>query len=238
MPGSKREQVLTLLLAAVAAVLAALLAAEWSLLNRDGSSSARPSAPRATGTMDRPADGEDFALPALEAYPEMVQRPLFMENRRPGVDVPEAPPPPPPATPMTLKLMGVVQTPSGKTALFVDAKGKYQRRKPGDTLDGWVLVELTPDRATLQQGDRREQLTLLKKRPKPPPNVQPPPPPAGQPPRPGQPGFPGQPVYPGQPPVQQPSQPYDNGGEVPEDGSDPGVDGEAADDSMEENANP
>jgi hypothetical protein len=213
-----REVLLTLVLAMAAAALAFLVAAEWLLLDGARRRSAQTPPVRATGTLEAPPSaGPDFSLPALEAYPETVNRPLFMENRRPGVDVVEAPPPPAPVTPMNLKLMGVVQTPAGKTALLVDGKGKYQRKRTGDTLDSWMLVDIGSNQVTFQQGDKRESVTLLKKRPKA-PNA-----PMGAPPMPGQP--PGQPPRPGQAipqPVGIPQPPmppanFDN------DGQDPGM---------------
>lgn len=214
MPKWTRDYLATLVLAAVAVVMALAFAVEWAGVSRLYRSNAAPLSVRTPGPEEsEPEDGQDFELPGLDDYEQMIQRPLFMETRRPGEAVAEQPPPPPPQTPLNLKLMGVVATPKGKLALLADAKGKYKRLKKNDTLDGWTLVELGSDRVTMQQGDERKDLPLLKVKPKPPPGA------LGQP---GQPGQPRQvPNAPARPPPQPP--PADTGEieqEFPEDETD------------------
>lgn len=199
MPKWSRDYLLTALLGGLALVLSLAVAVEWTVLARHRRQNLQ-APPAKTAPLPEPEVGEeDFELPALDDYEQMAERPLFMENRRPGSEVAETAAPPPPPTPMNLKLMGIVLAPEGKTALLVDGKGKYKRLKAQDALDGWVLVELGADRVTMQQGDKREDLPLLKKRPKIAPPPQPGAPPPGQPPRPGQ-----RPPPPPPPPVPQP----------------------------------
>lgn len=200
------DQVVTTLLGAVAAAMLLVLAVEWVILARHRAETLRPVAvrPAPAPAAEEQAD-QPFGLPPIQNFREMVERPLFMDTRRPGPEGPDEPPPPPPSTPMVLKLMGVVWTPTGKLALMTDAKGKYKRLKLNDTLDGWTLVELGSDRVGMTQGDKRETVTLLKKRPKLPPGAPPPPPtPAGTIPRPGSvpPPTSGRPQIPQPPPVE------------------------------------
>jgi hypothetical protein len=227
MPKWSRDYLLTALLGAIALMLALAVAVEWSVLaNRSGEKlQSAPVKPAPVGEPE--AAGVDFKLPPLDRYRQMTERPVFMENRRPGVDVVEVvPPPPPPPTPMNLKLMGIVSTPKEKTALLLDNKGKYKRLKAQDLVDGWVLVELGVDKVTLQQGDRREVLPLLKKKPKVPA------PPGG--PQMGQLPPPGVPPRPGQKPVPVPTPmlpPGQTAEDMPEDGSDPNAQEEDTDNS-------
>ena len=69
-------------------------------------------------------------------------------------------------TPLDLKLMGMIFSPTGKTALLVDPKGKYKRVKEGGVVNGWVLKELKTDRVIMQQDGEIKELPLLKVKPK------------------------------------------------------------------------
>jgi hypothetical protein len=110
---------------------------------------------------------EAFDFPDIGAFDELVQRPLFIEGRRPPQEsAGEEGPIVKPHTPLNAKLMGVVFSPRSVTALLVDAKGKYKRVKKGGVVDDWTLVELHGDRVILEQGGERQELFLLKKRQK------------------------------------------------------------------------
>ena len=131
---------LSLLLAAICAGLGLLLVGEWYSVDR------MLRLPQASKTADR--DDEDmpdigfFEFPDLGEFEEMVERPLFVEGRRPPPEVVEEPPPPVARTPLDLKLMGMVFSPSGKTALLVDPKGKYKRVKEGGIVEGLSLIHI------------------------------------------------------------------------------------------------
>lgn len=214
-----RDYLLPSILGCAAAALSLALAIEWVVLAKGNHNPAPPPAKaRAAPDAEDGGAAKEFDLPEENEYAQMADRPLFMENRRPGADTAAEPPPPPPATPMALKLMGIVWTPQGKLALVADAKGKYKRLKPQDSLDGWTLVELGTDKVTMLQGDRREELTLLKKRPKAPaggPQPVPGQPAPGQPMRPGQRPMPPQPIQP--PPIQpDPMMPDEENPDMPE----------------------
>lgn len=171
MPIRSRDYLLTSLLAALAVVLALLLAIEWSTLaNQRGPASGTPPGRTGGPETDEPLAAAKFELPELDRYVQTVERPLFMETRQPGAEATSTAPPPAPPTPMHFKLMGVIRTPRQAIALIVDDKGKYRRLRLHDPpVDGWTLVEMDQDRVTMEQGDQREVLPLLKPRAAPPP---------------------------------------------------------------------
>ena len=154
----------TALLATLALLLSCIMLMEWVLLSQNV-------APSEIRDRSRPAidagapSAEAFEFPEEDHYQEMANRPLFMESRRPGQVQAKVEPSMEPTsnTPMTLKLMGIVHTPNHDTALLVDEKGKYKRLKLNDSLNGWALIDLGSDKATLQQNESKETLKLMKK---------------------------------------------------------------------------
>ncbi|MEW6037098.1 MAG: hypothetical protein AB1648_02425 [Pseudomonadota bacterium] len=155
---------LSLLLAVVCAGLGLLLVGEWYSVDR------MHRIPQVSKAADKaPAEEPElapFEFPDLGEFEELVERPLFVEGRRPPPEVVEEPPPPVARTPLDLKLMGMIFSPSGKTALLVDPKGKYKRVKQGGVVNGWVLKELKTDGVVMQQDGETKELPLLKAKPK------------------------------------------------------------------------
>jgi len=108
-----------------------------------------------------------YELPALENYAATIERPLFMESRRPAEE--DTSQPEPVAVekrPLNLKLMGVASTPDHAVGLFVDAKGKYKRLHKNDTMDGWKVFGLEPGKAIMEQDGTHEELKVFKLKPK------------------------------------------------------------------------
>lgn len=110
---------------------------------------------------------EGLALPAVSEFSETIERPLFMETRRPSPPPPPGPPPrsEPPA-PVSFQLMGVIESPKGRLALIAEAKGKYRRLRLKDAIDGWEVTEIRDDRLFLEQGGLKQDIGLTKKRAK------------------------------------------------------------------------
>jgi hypothetical protein len=110
---------------------------------------------------------DGLGLPAVHEFSETVERPLFMETRRPSPPAPPGPPPrsEPPA-PVTFQLMGVIESPKGRLALIAEAKGKYRRLHLKDAIDGWEVTEIRDDRLFLEQGGLKQDIGLTKKRAK------------------------------------------------------------------------
>lgn len=107
-----------------------------------------------------------FHLPASGAYGEIAARPLFVATRRPEAPIPVEPPPPekPPAgSEKTFLLLGVMVTPTLTTVLLrpEEPNAKTVRVKPGETVGGWLLETVFPNRVVLRQGQTVQELTLV-----------------------------------------------------------------------------
>jgi len=98
-------------------------------------------------------------LKPLDAYDEIIDRPLFIDGRKPienkgiieTVNV---------NSNLDVKLTGVVVNPDDMIALFVDKQHKKYRVRPGDVIQGWEIDELLPDRVIMKQGSNRLELLL------------------------------------------------------------------------------
>ncbi len=110
----------------------------------------------------------EFVLPPKESFSEIVERPLMIQGRRAVSENSAEPIIAGPASrgDMQIRLMGVVMTPDGMTALMQDGKGAYQRLQIDGSIDGWELAEMHKDRVVLKQGGSREELKLRKPKPK------------------------------------------------------------------------
>lgn len=108
-----REYGLALLLLAGSGLLALVLLAEWAHYRGKQSGLKRRLAEKVEVRLQAPpAQAADYALPDLESYAQTVERPLFMEGRRPAeadASLPDTPVAE--KTPLGVKLMGVVFTP-------------------------------------------------------------------------------------------------------------------------------
>lgn len=163
---------LTGVLLILTSLLGALLTGEWLHLRKKPSNQGLKENTATISTPETGLTADNFVLPGVNEYQQMVERPLFLESRRPPPPkseeppTPPSPPPPEKATPVNFKVMGILSTPEGRMALIADAKGKYKRLKAKDSLDGWQISEIKPDRLLIEQGPFKEDLSLLKKRPK------------------------------------------------------------------------
>jgi hypothetical protein len=112
---------------------------------------------------------------------ELMERPLFWASRRPPEPEPEeeptaAPPPPPPPPPRDLTVTGVAKRGDQWTVL-IKRRHETIRLQAGETLDGWTVEEVTPDRVRLRAGRSTVDLPLYD-----PPVAPPPVEPVAQPP--------------------------------------------------------
>jgi len=162
-----RDYGLSLLLLAASGLLAGALLLEWTHFRGERADLASRMASKAEVKQESIANKEEtYTFPDIEEYSQMTERPLFIEGRHPP-EGEEAPVESNIAhSPLTLKLMGVVVTPRDKTALLVDARGKYKRARKNTVVDGWKLVDIGQDKVTLAQGDEQTELKLLKPKPK------------------------------------------------------------------------
>ncbi len=110
----------------------------------------------------------DLMQRSEESYADMVNKPLFIEGRKP---VAEPSPEQLQANAVTIKfdwlLNGVYTTTKGLSALFSRAtikvpKDNHRKIKPGDHLDGWKLTEIHKDKVILTLDGNRKELLLRK----------------------------------------------------------------------------
>jgi hypothetical protein len=144
-------------LAGVAALLGGYLAYDYLGTSPDGS----VDAPVAGAVGERPAAVKLNPLEDLDAqaYPAIVDRPLFNPSRQPRPPEPVAPPPPPvveqpppeqppPPPPMgpgpeDYKLLGVASGPDGRVAaLRIAASGDVVYLRKGESVDNWTVVDV------------------------------------------------------------------------------------------------
>lgn len=116
MPKRYRELLLPLAMLAVAALLAMVLLGQWLHYRHQEADLEARLAAKVEAKLPEPTEEvESFSLPGLEDYQEMVERPLFLESRRP---VPQDETLPDTAEeekrPLTVKLMGTVLTPGSQ----------------------------------------------------------------------------------------------------------------------------
>jgi hypothetical protein len=110
-----------------------------------------------------------LAIPKMPAktatanFEAIVARPLFLEPRRP------APPKPLAAAadqqqaatpPFAATLLGVIVSPSVKSAIVRLASGKSVTVAEGETVEGWQLKRVTPEAAQFQQRTATTELAF------------------------------------------------------------------------------
>ena len=113
-----------------------------------------------------------FAIPPVSQYSEIIERPLFLTDRRPVHE--EAPPPeaplPEPPKDEKLTLLGVVLAPDITMALVQDDKtGKVARLRIGEQVNGWQLQSVQINRISLSSGGAVLELPLERNKRRPPP---------------------------------------------------------------------
>ena len=109
-----------------------------------------------------PADSSPaLALPPLSVFQEISRRPLFTETRRPAIRA--AAPQVQAAPELDLLLTGVVTADSGAIA-FLRLKGRppIVRATAGQTVQGWRVDQILPDRIVLSHGESRRELRVGK----------------------------------------------------------------------------
>lgn len=159
----------------VVVVVATLLGTEYFFLQREIEAKLKHPKPQHT------APEGDLTLPQLhrnlpppERLSAFIQHPIFFEGRQlPPTELPKddrkkLQSPPPPKPPPKVTLVAILETPeTGKMALL--QSGKVLRVRLGDEVEGWRVVAIEHDRVVLEQGGKRQELLLFKKRPERPP---------------------------------------------------------------------
>ena len=145
------------LLALLSLLLSLLFAAElWWYLGRDRQLVPPPVRTPVSATQETVLPPKAaFKLPDEANYEEILERPLFVEGRRPPSDEPEeeAPAPVQQDLPLPkLSLVGVYTTPKGTTALVRNLATKDTVRvRLGDRFEGWEVSEIDDQRLVLKK---------------------------------------------------------------------------------------
>ncbi|TAN46979.1 MAG: hypothetical protein EPN21_18755 [Methylococcaceae bacterium] len=168
-----REYETPLLLGCLALLLALAVAGEW-LWKSAGQRSLRAQLSGSGGTAGvstEAANAKAFELPPLEHFDAIVERPLFIQGRRP-VSAEEAVAATP-DKPFDWQLHGIVKGPDGALILLKDKAGHHHKLPAGEKLDGWELAEIADDRVVMLRGEARQTLMLQKPKPKTPAKPEP-----------------------------------------------------------------
>jgi general secretion pathway protein N len=106
----------------------------------------------------------DFSLPPLTHYHEIVERPLFMPDRKPQQpDEQQAPTAAVTVNPPQARLIGTVITPAKRQALIQDlTAGKVVRVEQGMPVQDWQVKEILPDRLVLARAGGQPQELMLR----------------------------------------------------------------------------
>lgn len=126
---------------------------------------AAPSAAAAATLADDDASLPEFGStaltpPALAALADMLERPLFYDDRR-MPQPPEVKAAPPPPKPLMLSLQGVALAGGSRVAVLRNTSNKLLLQlAEGDMHDGWTLDELTSTSARFSRGPQTAELVL------------------------------------------------------------------------------
>lgn len=161
----RREYETPVLLAMACALLALGVLGEWgvkTLSHRSVRAGIDLQARTGSESATDQAGHASFALAEVERFGDLVERPLFFQGRRAPVQT-EAPKM---DKPFDVQLHGVVAEPDSAFALLKEKDGAYHRLREKETLLGWRLTQIRPDRVELQRGDDKMELLLQKPKPK------------------------------------------------------------------------
>ena len=89
----------------------------------------------------------------IKAYSETLARPMFHASRKPAPKLATATPEAPAAESPTLKLVGVVIGPEGRSALIrLPSSAELVEVSVGERIEGWRLETIETDRIMLKSG--------------------------------------------------------------------------------------
>ena len=157
---------LTIFLIISCVVLAVILIAEWrySGYSRKKLYSSLENTVVKVDEFERLPELEDTNN-SLESYAEMVNRPLFVEGRRPVEDAESVEQLDVFSGKMELILTGIIDTPEGVTALVQDKEKNHFRLILHDPIQGWEVEAIEADKIIMKRDKERSELMLRKPRP-------------------------------------------------------------------------
>ena len=103
--------------------------------------------------------------PPLDTYSEVVERPLFREDRRPYIPEPTVEREPPgdtgPDITTLISLSATVINEDERIALIERKQDrKLQQLRQGEEFNGWTLNQIQADDITMQKGQETRHITL------------------------------------------------------------------------------
>jgi hypothetical protein len=104
-------------------------------------------------------------LAPIATFAAIAERPLFAPNRRPLSQAPAAVPtsqisPPPPPPKLSATLVGVLISPTERFVVLRWPDGKNATVAEGGAVEGWLLKQIMPDRASFVSGTTNAEITF------------------------------------------------------------------------------
>ena len=154
---SRSQLALAAVLTVMGAGLGALVAMEWNALASSPVSDAPPPAANATKAG---APAPVFSLAPLSNFSAVTERPLFSPDRRPAPEAGETL-----GSWSALTLAGIVVTPEAREVLIAHGTPpKIVHLQEGQSVDGWIVRSIEPDRIVVANGSEQHELRFLGKR--------------------------------------------------------------------------
>jgi general secretion pathway protein N len=150
----------------MALLLAGILALQWHAWSPDGAlPDSPPARPTPAGIDARPATSAELSdAPPKEDYASVVERPLFLPERRPPPEEPEEAPVATEESDTALDgvdLSAVVITPAMVSAWVRGPQDtKLKRLRLGDPYLGWTVKTIEPGRLVLERQGETNELNL------------------------------------------------------------------------------
>jgi general secretion pathway protein N len=147
---------------ALAGVLTMLAAGFGALVALEGSAPSSPpvsEAPAAAGASKAAEPAPAFSLAPLTTFSAVTDRPLFSPDRRPAPEASETL-----GSWSALSLAGIVVTPESREVLIAHGNpAKTVHLQEGQSVDGWVVRAIEPDRIVVANGTEQHELRFLGK---------------------------------------------------------------------------
>lgn len=139
--------------------LALVIATQLLLPSQPGTANAAVSAEDISALPD--FGSTNIPAPPIAQFVDMLERPLFMPNRRmPEPEVQKVAPPPP--RPLQLKLEGIAIAGSSRVAVLRNLNGNIlMQLAEGESHEGWTLDALTSTSAKFSRDDGQASEVLL-----------------------------------------------------------------------------
>jgi len=110
-------------------------------------------------------DASALDAPAMDAYPQMVQAPLFWETRKkpetPQQEAPVAEVVPVDTSLPEGRLIGIIDLGDSSFGVIQDSEGKSTHLRKGDSWGAWKVTGLDSERLQLAQGSETQEIPLI-----------------------------------------------------------------------------